>query len=477
MASKYSMNDRPSWPRRAIVTAGEPYGNKGLHFGHVGGVFVPADFFARFLRDRLGRENVIFTSGTDCYGSPIMESYRKLKENEGYDKSIGEYVESNHSRQAATLNNYNISCDIYGGSGLEPAAQIHNEVTAEIIERLHEQGTISKRSTLQFYDAKAGTFLNGRQVIGRCPIQGCKSEKAYADECDLGHQFEPEELIAPKSQLTGEVPELRPVDNLYFDLPAYLDFMKTYTAKLAQNPQVRSVVSKTMEEWLLPAQLYIQNKFREAFDAVEDQLPEHTVLEPEGNKSSFTVTFPSWKERDDAHAVLANGGVRFRSGKALVPFRITGNIDWGVPVPEVDGVNDVTCWCWPESLWAPISYTRPHGRARRRFHAGPRAHLSAQLTRLARLVVLGRRADLPVHRSGQHLLLLHRADRHVGGPGLGPHAEHRQRLLPPALHGQKGKLVLADSSPAGRRPAQPLHLRADARALAVARPVREAGEL
>ena len=123
MASKYSMNDRPSWPRRAIVTAGEPYGNKGLHFGHVGGVFVPADFFARFLRDRLGRENVIFTSGTDCYGSPIMESYRKLKENEGYDKSINEYVESNHSRQAATLNNYNISCDIYGGSGLEPAAQ------------------------------------------------------------------------------------------------------------------------------------------------------------------------------------------------------------------------------------------------------------------------------------------------------------------------------------------------------------------
>ena len=64
--------------------------------------------FARFLRDRLGRENVIFTSGTDCYGSPIMESYRKLKENEGYDKSINEYVESNHSRQAATLNNYNI---------------------------------------------------------------------------------------------------------------------------------------------------------------------------------------------------------------------------------------------------------------------------------------------------------------------------------------------------------------------------------
>ena len=358
MAATYDMESRPAWPRRAIVTAGEPYGNKGLHFGHVGGVFVPADFFARFLRDRLGRENVIFTSGTDCYGSPIMESYRKLRENEGYDKSISEYVESNHSRQAATLNNYGISCDIYGGSGLEPAAPIHEQVTAEVINRLHERGVISKRSTLQFFDTSANTFLNGRQVIGRCPIQGCKSEKAYADECDLGHQFEPEELIAPKSQLTGEVPELRPVDNLYFDLPAYLDFMKDYTAELARDSQVRSVVSKTMEEWLLPAQLYIQNKFREAFEAIESELPEHTIVEPEGNKSSFTVVFPSWKERDEAHAVLGRGGVRFRSGKALVPFRITGNITWGVPVPEIDGVHDVTCWCWPESLWAPISYTR-----------------------------------------------------------------------------------------------------------------------
>ena len=358
MAATYDMESRPAWPRRAIVTAGEPYGNKGLHFGHVGGVFVPADFFARFLRDRLGCENVIFTSGTDCYGSPIMESYRKLRENEGYDKSISEYVESNHSRQAATLNNYGISCDIYGGSGLEPAAPIHEQVTAEVVNRLHERGVISKRSTLQFFDTSANTFLNGRQVIGRCPIQGCKSEKAYADECDLGHQFEPEELIAPKSQLTGEVPELRPVDNLYFDLPAYLDFMKDYTAELARDPQVRSVVSKTMEEWLLPAQLYIQNKFREAFDAIESELPEHTVVEPECNKSSFTVVFPSWKERDEAHVVLGRGGVRFRSGKALVPFRITGNITWGVPVPEIDGVHNVTCWCWPESLWAPISYTR-----------------------------------------------------------------------------------------------------------------------
>lgn len=358
MASKLSRAERPTWPKRAVVTAGMPYGNKGLHFGHVGGVFVPADFYARFLRDRLGRENVIFVSGTDCYGSPIMEGYRKRRENDGYAKRISDYVQENHDSQATDLNSFGVSCDIYAGSALEPSVHVHERTTCDILHRLQERDVLTKMSTKQFYDPVAKQFLNGRQVIGRCPIQGCKSEKAYADECDLGHQFEPEELIAPTSQLTGETPELVPVDNLYFDLPAYLDYLKDYTAELKADPTVRSVVSKTMEEWLNPAQLYIQNKFREAFDAIEAELPEHAVEEPEGNKSSFTVTFPSWKERDEAHEVLNRGGVRFRSGKALVPFRITGNVRWGVPVPNDCGCTDLTCWVWPESLWAPISFTR-----------------------------------------------------------------------------------------------------------------------
>lgn len=357
MASKLSRDTRPSWPRRAIVTAGMPYGNKNLHFGHVGGVFIPADFFARFLRDRLGAENVLFVSGTDCYGSPIMESYRKLCET-GYDKPIGAYVQENHNRQEKTLEAYDIACDLYAGSALEPAAHVHEQVTDEILHRLMDTGVLNKRSTLQFYDTQAGQFLNGRQVIGRCPIQGCKSEKAYADECDLGHQFEPEELIAPISQLSNTAPELRPVENLYFDLPAYLDYLKQHVDELEHDGITRSVVTKTMEEWLLPPVLYIQNKFREAFDAIEAELPAHTVEEPEGNKSSFTVVFPSWQERDEAHAVLAKGGVRFRSGKALVPFRITGNIEWGVPVDDSCGCHGLTCWVWPESLWAPISFTR-----------------------------------------------------------------------------------------------------------------------
>ena len=80
ICKRLTPNERPTFPKRAIITAGMPYGNKNLHFGHVGGMFIHADIFARFLRDRIGKDNVIFLSGTDCYGSPIMESYRKLQE-------------------------------------------------------------------------------------------------------------------------------------------------------------------------------------------------------------------------------------------------------------------------------------------------------------------------------------------------------------------------------------------------------------
>ena len=182
---------------------------------------------------------------------------------------------------------------------------------------------------------------------------------------------------------------------------------------------------------------------------------------------------------------MGRGGVRFRSGKALVPFRITGNITWGVPVPEIDSVRDVTCWCWPESLWAPISYTRAVlARDAKRLgitegvaaqDAALMGEPSANSTQVPEPPYAhgsldwhdwwcsGRRCHLPVHWPGQYLLLLHRTDRHVGSARLEFASVDGKRQLPPALHGQKGKLFLADASPAGRRPAQPLYVRADAR--------------
>lgn len=97
-----SIEERPTFPRRAVITAGMPYGNKELHLGHIGGVFVHADTFARFLRDRIGRENVIFVSGTDCYGSPILESYRQAVDRGSFEGTIDEYVQQNHDKQIDT---------------------------------------------------------------------------------------------------------------------------------------------------------------------------------------------------------------------------------------------------------------------------------------------------------------------------------------------------------------------------------------
>lgn len=368
MSSELSSENRPHFPHRAVVTSGMPYGNKNLHFGHIGGVFVPADFFARFLRDRIGAQNVLFVSGTDCYGSPIMEGYRKKVENEGYEGTIVDYVEANHTDQKRALDKYGISLDIFAGSGLEPARDFHAKLTAEVLRRLRERGYLHKMSTRQFYDVKAGQFLNGRQVIGRCPVRGCKSEKAYADECDLGHQFDPEELINPVSQLTGTAPELRPVENWYFDLPAFKKTLEELMDEWDVDPQVRPIVTNTVRESLAEPVIYIQGKFRESFEAVEAKLPAHTVHEAEGSQQSFSVEFADWQDRDQAREVLEGAGVRFRTGKTLLPFRITGNISWGVPAPDMDGTSGLTVWCWPESLWAPISFCQtalalaPEGR-------------------------------------------------------------------------------------------------------------------
>ncbi|MDE6294210.1 MAG: class I tRNA ligase family protein, partial [Clostridiales bacterium] len=98
--------ERPNFPKRVVITGGMPYGSKELHFGHIGGVFVHADVFARFMKDRIGEENVIFVSGTDCYGSPIVEKYRTLVADGECDGSIIDFVQKNHNSQRDTLNNY-----------------------------------------------------------------------------------------------------------------------------------------------------------------------------------------------------------------------------------------------------------------------------------------------------------------------------------------------------------------------------------
>src|SRR5512147_2133730 len=106
---KPGRNDaRPTFPCRAVVTAGMPYGNKDLHFGHIGGVFVHADIFARFLRDRIGKENVLFVSGTDCYGSSIVEAFRIAVSEKAFTGDIKQFVRTNHELQKRSLAAFDI---------------------------------------------------------------------------------------------------------------------------------------------------------------------------------------------------------------------------------------------------------------------------------------------------------------------------------------------------------------------------------
>jgi methionyl-tRNA synthetase len=351
---------RPLFPQKAVVTAGMPYGNKGLHFGHIGGVFVPADMFARFLRNRIGADNVIFVCGTDCYGSPIDEGYRRAKEAGLCTGSIADYVKANHDAQAQTLHDYEISLDMFEGSGLGVCKAYHEELTREVIETLYENGFLEKRATAQFYDETAGCFLNGRQVVGRCPVQGCKSEKAYADECDLGHQYPPEDLIAPRSTISGNTPAMRPVANWYFKLPEFAGILREHVALLKADEYTRAVVTNTIAEFLIPPVLYIKSELEDAYSGISGTLPPHVFHAPEKGKASFELEFHDITARDIARTQLGEAGIRYRAGKALVPFRITGNITWGVPAPQLEGEEPLTVWCWPESLWAPISFTRAY---------------------------------------------------------------------------------------------------------------------
>src|SRR4030042_917346 len=123
---------RPVFPKRAIITGGMPFGNKSLHFGHIGAVFIQADIFSRFLRDRIGKQNVIFQSGTDCYGSPIVEQYERMKAEGGFAGTIQAFVQSNPEKQKETLGRYQVALDLFAASSFGRCGEIHAAYSAAV---------------------------------------------------------------------------------------------------------------------------------------------------------------------------------------------------------------------------------------------------------------------------------------------------------------------------------------------------------
>lgn len=352
---KRMIENRKPAPKRAVITGGMPYGNKDLHYGHVLGMFLYADFMARFLRDRIGDENVVFVSGTDCYGSPSMETYRKLQD-EGYKGSMQDMVMEYHLRHKEDLKKFDISLNFFGASAVGDAVNNHKEISDMIFNKLYDNGYLKKMSTLQFYDEEKGVFLNGRQVIGKCPYENCNSEKGYADECDLGHQYQPKELINPISTLSGKTPVLKEIGNWYFDMPSCLDLMNEWVDRL-EKTEARPFFLKEVREFFKKPEIYIKKDQMSLYEDIAGILPTHDIRE-EKSKASFVLVFNKLEDREFACETLSENQIRYRTGKTLTPFRLSGNISWGVPVPNKDGLDDLTFYVWPESLWAPISFTK-----------------------------------------------------------------------------------------------------------------------
>ena len=346
---------RASFPKRVVITGGMPYGDKELYFHHIGGYFVHADIFARFMRDRIGAENVLFVSGIDCYGVGVELGYERAAAG-GFVGNLPDFVARNFATQKEILERYQISLDIYAGSALGDAGKTHAALSAEIFEKLYKNGSLKLERTLQFYDAEKGVYLNGRQVKGRCPIQGCKSENAYADECSLGHQYKPEELIEPVSVLSGKTPDRVAADNWFFDLPAYEERLRAALDEWEKDPACRKTLVTVISEFLKKPSVYIKKELFGEIQGIEE-MPPYTVME-DGQKASWALEFENLDVRERAVSVLSRRGIRYRTGKTLVPFRLSGNVSWGIPVPEKDGMTGLTFWVWPESLWAPISFTK-----------------------------------------------------------------------------------------------------------------------
>ncbi len=149
---------------------------------------------------------------------------------------------------------------------------------------------------------------------------------------------------------------MRDVTNWYFKLDKFHALLKLWVEDLEKDPASRRFVTKSIREFLEPPVVYVKREQFSLLSMIKEKLPEYSLTD-EDNKPSITLTFKSVEEREKACLVLAENNIRYRTGKTLVPFRLTGNIEWGVPAPALEGLDDLTVWVWPESLWAPISFT------------------------------------------------------------------------------------------------------------------------
>jgi len=204
--------------KRYTITAALPYTNGPIHIGHLAGVYVPADIYARYLR--LTGNDVAFMCGSDEHGVPITIKAKK----EGV--SPQDIVDKYHAIIKQSFVDFGITFDNYSRT----SAKIHHDTASEFFTTLYDKGEFIEEITEQLYDAEANQFLADRFVIGTCPK--CGNEESYGDQCEVcGTSHNATDLINPKSAITGNTPSLKQTKHWFLPLDKHEAFLKEWILK------------------------------------------------------------------------------------------------------------------------------------------------------------------------------------------------------------------------------------------------------
>jgi len=228
--------------KRKMITAALPYANGPVHIGHLAGVYIPADVYARFQR-RLGND-VAFICGSDEHGIPITIRAKK----EGVTPQ--DIVDKYHGIIKKSFQDLGISFDEYSRTSSEN----HKKTSQDFFLTMYEKGKFTEEISEQYYDEQAGEFLADRYIVGTCP--NCGNDGAYGDQCEkCGTTLSPSELINPKSALSGNVPILKETKNWYLPLNEYENFLNEWIIEGHKDdwkPNVYGQVKSWLNDGLKP---------------------------------------------------------------------------------------------------------------------------------------------------------------------------------------------------------------------------------
>ena len=221
--------------KRNLITTALPYANGPVHIGHLAGVYVPADIYVRYLRQK--GEEVVFIGGSDEHGVPITIKAQK----EGVTPQ--DIVDRYHQIIKDSFEEFGISFDIYSRT----SSKTHHELSSAFFKKLYDEGKFIEKTSMQFYDEKAGQFLADRYIVGKCPH--CGNERAYGDQCEAcGTSLNATDLIDPVSAVTGNKPELKETKHWYLPLDRYEDWLKEWI--LEGHKEWKSNVYGQCKSWL-----------------------------------------------------------------------------------------------------------------------------------------------------------------------------------------------------------------------------------